>query len=56
MKLYIVRHGQSEWNALHKVCGATDAPLTEKGRARVLGEVQRLGSQTNEVFAMMLEE
>ena len=30
--------------------------LTEKGRARVLGEVQRLGSQTNEVFAMMLEE
>ena len=34
MKLYIVRHGQSEWNALHKVCGATDAPLTEKGRAQ----------------------
>ncbi|MBR6666888.1 MAG: YdcF family protein [Clostridia bacterium] len=30
--------------------------LTEKGCARVLGEVQRLGSQTNEVFAMMLEE
>ncbi len=30
--------------------------LTEKGRARILGEVQRLGSQTNEVFAMMLEE
>lgn len=30
--------------------------LTEKGRARVLGEVQRLGSQISEVFAMMLEE
>ena len=30
--------------------------LSEKGRARVLGEVQRLGSQVNEVFAMMLEE
>ncbi|MBQ8200580.1 MAG: YdcF family protein [Clostridia bacterium] len=29
---------------------------TEKGRARVLGEVQRLGSQVNEVFAMMLEQ
>ena len=30
--------------------------LTEKGRNRVLGEVQRLGGQINEVFAMMLEE
>ena len=29
---------------------------TEKGRARVLGEVQRLGGQINDVFAMMLEE
>ena len=28
--------------------------LTEKGRARVLGEVQRLGSQTNPQFEMML--
>ena len=31
MKLYIVRHGQSEYNAQHLVCGSTDAPLTEKG-------------------------
>ena len=30
--------------------------LTEKGRARVLGEVQRLGGQISEVFAMMMEE
>ena len=29
--------------------------LTEKGRARVLGEVQRLGGQVSEVFAMMLQ-
>lgn len=29
---------------------------TPKGRARVLGEMQRLGSQVNEVFDMMLEE
>ena len=37
-------------------CSREDWFRTEKGRARVLGEVQRLGSQTNEVFAMMLEE
>jgi len=30
--------------------------LTEKGRARVMGEVQRLGSQVSEVFSMMLEQ
>lgn len=29
---------------------------TEKGRSRILGEVQRLGGQINEVFAMMLED
>lgn len=34
----------------------SDWHLTEKGRARVLGEVQRLGSQVSEVFSMMLEE
>ena len=35
MKLYIVRHGQSEYNAAHLVCGSSDAPLTEKGRDQV---------------------
>lgn len=34
----------------------SDWHLTEKGRAHVLGEVQRLGSQVSEVFSMMLEE
>ncbi len=29
--------------------------LTEKGRKRILGEVQRLGGQVTEVFDMMLE-
>ncbi len=40
MKLYVARHGQTDWNALNKVCGATDRPLTEKGfeQARALGE------------------
>ncbi len=37
-------------------CTREDWFRTEKGRARVMGEVQRLGSQVGEVFAMMLEE
>ncbi len=31
MKLYIVRHGETVWNKLHKVQGAADIPLAEKG-------------------------
>ena len=42
MKLYIVRHGQSAWNAEHLVCGATDAPLTEKGRAQAAETAQMI--------------
>ena len=39
MKLYIVRHGQSTYNAQHLLAGSTDIPLTDLGReqARVAG-------------------
>lgn len=32
MKLYITRHGQTEWNALRKIQGRTDIPLNETGK------------------------
>lgn len=31
MKLYTARHGETEWNALNKVLGRTDAELNENG-------------------------
>lgn len=31
--LYIMRHGKTEWNALHKLQGRTDIPLNDEGRA-----------------------
>lgn len=31
--LYIMRHGKTDWNALHKLQGRTDIPLNEEGRA-----------------------
>lgn len=39
MKFYVARHGQTEWNALNKICGRTDIPLTEVGeeQARAMG-------------------
>ncbi len=40
MKLFVTRHGETEWNVQSKVCGRTDVDLTDKGRAqaRALGE------------------
>ncbi|MBQ0072373.1 MAG: histidine phosphatase family protein [Spirochaetales bacterium] len=29
--VYFVRHGESEWNVLNRICGSTDSPLTERG-------------------------
>ena len=39
--LYFVRHGETVWNVENKICGATDSPLTEKGRSQAmeLGEL-----------------
>lgn len=39
-RLYIARHGETEWNAARRLQGAADIPLNEDGRvqARALGE------------------
>ena len=29
--IYVVRHGETEWNAINKVLGRTDMPLNAKG-------------------------
>ena len=31
MNLYVIRHGQTEWNVLKKMQGSVDIPLNEKG-------------------------
>ena len=32
MLLYIVRHGETDWNKSHRVQGRTDIPLNDYGR------------------------
>ena len=38
MKVYVARHGQTEWNAQNRICGRTDVELTEEGRRQDAGE------------------
>ena len=33
-RVYFIRHGQSEWNVADRICGMTDIPLTDEGRAQ----------------------
>lgn len=42
--LYIVRHGETEWNALGLLIGQCDSPLTERGVAQVLDVAEELRS------------
>ena len=41
MKLYVARHGQTQWNAENKVCGRTDQPLTAVGIAQAEALAER---------------
>ncbi|MGN0708983.1 MAG: histidine phosphatase family protein [Anaerovoracaceae bacterium] len=43
MRLYLARHGETDWNRLNKVMGRTDVPLNEKGLAQadaLAGEIK----------------
>lgn len=44
MKLYITRHGQTQWNTIKKLQGWKDSPLTEEGIKRAEKLAKRLKS------------
>lgn len=40
--LYVIRHGQTEWNVLKKMQGSSDIPLNEKGIAQAKQAKEKL--------------
>ena len=41
---YLVRHGETEWNAENRLCGQSDVPLSEAGRQQAKKLAERLKS------------
>lgn len=41
-KIYIIRHGESEWNILNKVQGQEDTNLTDRGKKQAMKAAERL--------------
>lgn len=42
--VYMVRHGETEWNAAHRMQGWSDIPLNERGRAQAAAAAKALAS------------
>lgn len=45
MRLIIVRHGESEWNRIHRYQGQLDAPLSELGLRQAAALAERLKAE-----------
>jgi alpha-ribazole phosphatase len=44
MKLYLIRHGETEYNRVRRLCGHTNLPLNERGRKQAEGLRERFKS------------
>lgn len=42
MKFYLTRHGETDWNKIHRTQGRTDLPLNDKGRQQAQRLAQRM--------------
>jgi probable phosphoglycerate mutase len=45
MEIYLIRHGQTEWNVERRMQGHNDSPLTQKG----IADVKALGKRLSEI-------
>ena len=56
MKLYLVRHGETEWNRQYRYYGKTDVALNEKGKeqAKQVGELLK-GASFDRIYTSTLK-
>ena len=47
--LYILRHGQTEWNVERRLQGQRDSPLTELGKTQAMAQGRLLGQLMDEI-------
>jgi alpha-ribazole phosphatase len=53
---YLVRHGETEWNAENRICGRSDVPLSQVGRRQAKMLAERLKSVSfDAIFSSPLE-
>ncbi|MEM7318716.1 MAG: histidine phosphatase family protein [Pseudomonadota bacterium] len=55
-EIYVIRHGETEWNSQHRWQGALDSPLTRDGRAqaRAMGrmlQARGIGPDTHRILS-----
>jgi probable phosphoglycerate mutase len=50
IRLYLARHGRTEWNHTRRFQGRTDVPLDEVGRTQALGLAERLRGRVTAVI------
>ena len=49
MKIYITRHGETDWNTSKKLCGSTDITLNDKGREQARELAEMIASRKDEL-------
>jgi len=49
-ELILIRHGETAWNAEHRIQGHLDSPLNDEGLAQALLLGERLGQEPFEHF------
>ena len=51
MRLFVTRHGETDWNSKHMVCGISDVSLSEAGKeqAKKLAEILEKNKESNNI-------